>query len=128
MKKYIIGATDVKIITLGLSIYREALLETARRFLSGYNVSHELKEAIHREVQALEELLSKMIPDSEFVLTSPDKETRSILMSGCRVFSEVFELVKSRLSEKVEKLDSKEIDYLEKRLKDLLESPVLLEA
>ncbi|MCS7146476.1 MAG: hypothetical protein RMJ28_00785 [Nitrososphaerota archaeon] len=128
MKKYVIGATDVKIITLGLSLYRDSLLEVARRFLSGYNVSYELKEAVHREVEALEKLLSQMSPETEFTLNNPDDQTKRVLISGCRIFAGVYEEVKKRLAERVGKLDSKELDYLEKRLKGLLESPILLEA
>lgn len=128
MRKYVIGATDVKIITLGLSLYRDSLLEIARRFLSGYNVSYELKEAVHREVEGLEKLLSQMNPETEFILIDPDEQTKRVLQSGCKIFAGVFEEVKRRLAERVKNLDSKELDYLEKRLKGLLESPILLEA
>ncbi|MEM0481692.1 MAG: hypothetical protein QXM16_02245 [Nitrososphaerota archaeon] len=126
--KYIIGATDVKIISLGLSLYRELLLETARRFLSGYNVSYELKEAIHREVEVLENLLNNMRPEAEFVLQNPDEETKQLLLSGCKIFATVFETVKARLAQRGVRLDIKELDYLEKRIKDLLESPILSES
>ncbi len=128
MRKYIIGATDVKIVTLGLSLYRELLLETARRFLSGYNVSYELKEAIHREVEALENLLNNMNPETEFVLHNPDEETKQVLLSGCKVFATLLETVKARLTRRGVRLDIKELDYLEKRLKGLLESPILSES
>ncbi|GBC70834.1 hypothetical protein HRbin02_00605 [Candidatus Calditenuaceae archaeon HR02] len=128
MKKYIIGATDVKIITLGLSLYRDLLLEIARKFLSGYNVGYELKEAIHREVEALENLLNKMSPESEFILYDSDLTAKKVLLSGCKVFSMVFEVVKERLSERGVSLDTKELDYLEKRIKNLLESPILSES
>lgn len=107
MKKYIIGATDVKIITLGLSLYRDLLLEIARKFLSGYNVGYELKEAIHREVEALENLLNKMSPESEFILYDSDLTAKKVLLSGCKVFSMVFEVVKERLSERGVSLDTK---------------------
>jgi hypothetical protein len=126
--KYIIGATDVKIISLGLSLYRELLLETARRFLSGYNVSYEVKEAIHMEVEALENLLNNMRPETEFVLQNPDEATKQVLLSGCKVFAAVFEVVKARLAQRGVRTDIKELDYVEKRLKDLLESPILSES
>lgn len=128
MRKYIIGATDVKLITLGLTLYRETTVETARRFLSGYNVSLELKQAIHKEVEVVENLLKMMNLESEFVLSEPDEETIKILQSGCRIFAAVFEEVKKRLSERVGELESREIDYLEKKLKALLESPIFTEA
>lgn len=125
MKKYIIAATDVKIVSLGLTIYRDFLLELARRFLSGYNVDYKAKEALHNEVEAVENLLKKVNPESELVLADLDEQTKRLLLDGSTLFADIFKIAKENLFEGV---DLREVDYLEKRLKALMESPILLES
>jgi len=124
--KYILGATDVKIIAIGLTIYREALLEVARNFLSGYNVSREVKEAVHSETQMVEELLGKMNPESEYVIEDPDEKTRLLIQTGFRLFGEIFEEFKQRLKLHTQDIDSREMDYVERRLRWLQEFPIFL--
>ncbi|MEM4180823.1 MAG: hypothetical protein QXW50_03945 [Nitrososphaerota archaeon] len=124
MKKYVIGATDVKIVSLGLTIYRDYLLELARRFLSGYNVDVKVKEAVHREVEALEKVLREINPETEFILRDPDEATKRLMLNACEIFDGVFQVAKKRVFQGI---DIREIDYLEKRLRALKESPILLE-
>lgn len=125
MRTFIISATTVKALIIGLETYRTMLLRTAEGFLAGYSVGREVKDAVAQELTLVDEWLKRLRFGHEYPYTTLSEDERVFLRHIANYVHEGLRLAGERLASRWEGVEFKQIDELVKRLEEELEGPHL---
>ncbi|MCS7142740.1 MAG: hypothetical protein NZ920_02950 [Aigarchaeota archaeon] len=122
MRKYIMGATLVKALLIGISAYKTMLIGIKENFLAGHNVSVDLVRSVEREAQLIEKWGKAFSPGHEYVYTQIGSEDREFLRHVAESTLKMVEVINERVKSKSPDIQMRQLEDLERALRDALES------
>lgn len=121
MRKYLMGATLVKGLSVGMMAYKSLLLSIKDQFLVGPNVSLDVIRFMEREGQLIDKWLSTFRPGHEFAYTEIEKEDREFLRYVATITLSMSESIIQRFKAHFPESQIKQLEDLRRVMKESLE-------